>query len=104
MACLLTFLAASASSGWLYWPLWAAAWLAFLTWIACLPIAALKGKWRMAVVDLFFTLFVYIGAVRLAKPGSLWARRFYSDEKLRRALVRYSRRAALAPPAVPRIL
>jgi hypothetical protein len=32
----------------------------------------------------------FIAAIRLAKPRSLWARRFYSPDKLHRSLVRFS--------------
>jgi hypothetical protein len=39
----------------------------------------LKGKIWSGLLGLFVPLFVYVGAVRLARPGSPWARWFYSD-------------------------
>ena len=35
--------------------------------------------------------FSYIGALRLAKPESFWARRFYGEKKLARAARRHAR-------------
>jgi len=69
--------------------LWAASWFAFFAWVMCMVIAVLRGKLGTAAIDVFFTFFAYVAAVRLAKPGSLWARRLYSPEKMRRAYRRY---------------
>ena len=38
-----------------------------------------KGKYRMALVALFLPLIALVGAVRLARPGSWWFRRFYGS-------------------------
>ncbi|MCX4968884.1 hypothetical protein OHA98_29805 [Streptomyces sp. NBC_00654] len=40
-------------------------------------IALFKGKARMAVVGTLVPFIALIGAIRLARPTSLWARRFY---------------------------
>jgi hypothetical protein len=52
-------------------------------------ICFLKGKRFMGIVGLFFPLVALIGAVRLAKPGSNWARR-YGHGKRERARARHA--------------
>ncbi|WP_235557909.1 hypothetical protein [Sphaerimonospora mesophila] len=42
-------------------------------------VTLLKGKIWSGLLGLFVPPFVYVGAVRLARPGSPWARWFYSD-------------------------
>ena len=56
-------------------------------------ISALKGKVWMMVIGLFVPFVGIVGAVRLAKPDSPWARRFYKDggRKLERAKARWER-------------
>jgi hypothetical protein len=54
----------------------------------------LKGKKFTGIVGLFIPAVALVGAIRLAKPGSRWARR-YEDGKLERA------RARFAHPAEP---
>ena len=53
-------------------------------------ICVLKGKYRTALFGLFLPLVGVIGAVRLARPSSIWARHRYRGERLERA----TRRAA----------
>jgi hypothetical protein len=48
-----------------------------------------KGKPFMAIVGLFVPLVALVGAVRLATPGSAWARRFYRGGRLTRARARF---------------
>ncbi|HEX7097255.1 MAG TPA: hypothetical protein VF183_15320 [Acidimicrobiales bacterium] len=53
-------------------------------------VCAAKGKYRLALFAIFVPLIAVIGAVRMARPGSPWARRFYRggrryDEAVRRA-------------------
>ena len=52
--------------------------------------AALKGKIRAAIVGMFIPPVGWVAAIRLAKPGSPWARRRYAaeSEKLARATAR----------------
>jgi hypothetical protein len=50
----------------------------------------LKGKYRSALFGLFLPFLAIIGAVRLARPKSVWARRRYSPERIAHA----ARRAA----------
>jgi hypothetical protein len=56
-------------------------------------IAALKGKYTAAVIGILVPLVSLVAAIRLAKPGSPWARRRYHEggEKLGRATARYER-------------
>jgi hypothetical protein len=53
-------------------------------------ICVLKGKYRTALFGLFLPLAGMVGAVRLARPASIWARHSYRGERLERA----TRRAA----------
>jgi hypothetical protein len=58
-------------------------------------IAVLKGKIVLGVAGILFPLLGMIGAIRLAKPDSPWARRRYpaGSRKLARAEKRYARHA-----------
>lgn len=47
--------------------------------------ALFKGKFRMAIIGLFVWPIAVFGALRLARPGSLWARRFYRNRPRARA-------------------
>jgi hypothetical protein len=58
---------------------------------ACLALVCiLKGKYRSGLFGLFLAPVGLIGAVRLARPNSIWARRRYRGERLEHA----TRRAA----------
>ena len=61
--------------------------------LAIAAVAIAKGKAVMGVTGMLFPLVGLIGAIRLAKPGSAWARRFYKPEskKLAKAERRYER-------------
>jgi hypothetical protein len=48
-------------------------------------LAILKGKRFLGMLGLFVPVFSLVGAVRLASPRSLWARRFYKPGGRRRA-------------------
>lgn len=48
-------------------------------------VTALKGKWLVLALGLVVWPAWILGSLRLARPSSLWARRFYGDEKRRRA-------------------
>jgi hypothetical protein len=52
-------------------------------------ICAMKGKWLLVVVGLFVPLCWLVGALRLAKPGSFWARTRYDDAKMGQAQERF---------------
>jgi hypothetical protein len=56
-------------------------------------VCALKGKIMLAVWGVFIPFIAIVGAIRLAKPGSPWARRRYPEgsRKLARATERYTR-------------
>jgi hypothetical protein len=61
--------------------------------LAVSVVAALKGKYLFAVAGMIAPLIGLIGAIRIAKPGSWWARRRYAEgsSKARRALERAER-------------
>ncbi|MYV53836.1 hypothetical protein GT042_15260, partial [Streptomyces sp. SID3212] len=48
-------------------------------------IAAFKGKLRMALVGTLVPFVALTGAIRLARPGSPWAKRFYRERHKKRA-------------------
>lgn len=56
-------------------------------------LAILKGKPWLGLFGLFVPAIALVGAIRLAKPGSPWARRFYKpgSRKLDRARERWGR-------------
>jgi hypothetical protein len=60
-------------------------------------ITGLKGKQGMVTAGVFLHPVWWVGAIRLARPDSYWARRFYDDAKRRRALERHDRGAGPAP-------
>jgi len=55
-------------------------------------ICLLKGKIATGLIALPVPAIAIIGAVRLAKPSSFWARRFYSGPKMARAQERFGER------------
>jgi hypothetical protein len=60
-------------------------------------LAFLKGKMKLGAFGLVVPALAVVGAVRLAKPGSPWGRRFYSGARLERSRLRaehYERRYA----------
>jgi lysyl-tRNA synthetase class 2 len=61
--------------------------------LAISTVAVLKGKVLMGVVGMLFLPVGIVGAIRLAKPGSWWARRRYrpGSDKLDRATARSER-------------
>jgi signal peptidase I len=74
----------------------AVAWAVFL--IGTAAITALKGKWRTLALGLLLFPAWIVGAIRLAKPESLWARRFYDEDKRARA------RGREADPGLARVV
>jgi hypothetical protein len=67
--------------------------LTMLIVLAVSAVAILKGKIVMGVAGVLFPIVGLIGAIRLAKPGSIWAKRRYErgSRKLARATKRYVR-------------
>jgi hypothetical protein len=57
-------------------------------------VAVLKGKLAFGLIGLFFVPFAVVGAIRLAKPDSPWARRRYRDrpKKMAKSQRRYGER------------
>ena len=63
------------------------------TVLATCVIAAGKGKFWSTVIGIFIPLVALIAAIRVARPGSPWARRFYGpgSRRLRKATEREAR-------------
>jgi hypothetical protein len=61
--------------------------------LAVAMVAVLKGKIFMGIAGMLFPIVGIIGAIRLAKPDSFWARRRYDADgsKLARATKRYEK-------------
>jgi hypothetical protein len=60
--------------------------------IAYTMICLLKGKLATGLIGLPMPLVALVGALRLAKPESFWARRFYSDRKMATSEKRFGAR------------
>ena len=63
-------------------------------------VTVIKGKFLTALLGVFFPLFLMVGAVRLARPGSLWARWRYAgtDDTPSAKLIRAQRRERVREP------
>ena len=61
--------------------------------LALTAICLLKGKVWSGVIGVYIGLFALVGAIRVARPGSLWARRRYPEDsrKLAKAIAREKR-------------
>jgi hypothetical protein len=61
--------------------------------LAICGLVALKGKISTAVIGMFIAPVAWVAAIRLARPGSFWARRRYPEgsEKLAKAKARKER-------------
>jgi hypothetical protein len=70
--------------------------LTVLVSVLLAAVAIFKGKPFVGLVGIFVPPVSLVGALRLAAPGSPWARRFYSPDgrELARSKVRYARIAA----------
>jgi hypothetical protein len=67
--------------------------------VVCAAICLAKGKLIVGVVGFLLWPVALVGAIRLAEPGSLWARHFYDDDKLERSRERYPTHRAVADPS-----
>jgi hypothetical protein len=67
-----------------------------LVWVL---VCVAKGKYRFALFGAFLPILPVIGAFRLARPGSRWARRRYGPDKAARAEARAARSDARFGPA-----
>lgn len=65
--------------------------LILAAWAALVGVNLLKGKWGLAVIALFLGWLSLIGVFRLARPNSVWYRRFYDEEKQRASVARFAR-------------
>jgi hypothetical protein len=56
-----------------------------IAFIGCLVLVTLlKGKLKLGLLGIVFVPLSLVGAIRLAKPSSIWARRFYPEDSRRR--------------------
>lgn len=61
--------------------------LLFVTYsinIMSVVISAIKGKNKLALFGIFIPFLAQIGAIRIAKPNSIWANKFYTKNKTKR--------------------
>jgi hypothetical protein len=68
---------------------WAAASLVVVVHISYTVVCLLKGKIVTGLAGLPIPLVSLVGAIRLAKPASFWAKRYYSAEKAERSAGRF---------------
>jgi len=57
--------------------------------LALAGICIIKGKLATGLIGIVVPILALVGAIRLAKPSSVWARRRYAGEKLDRAQRRF---------------
>lgn len=57
--------------------------------LGSLVVCGLKGKQGLTALGIFFHPCWWVGAIRLAKPESWWARKVYGPEKRERADARF---------------
>lgn len=69
-------------AGWLYL-------ITVVTNLAAAGVCIFKGKLAAGLIGIVVPIVAIVGAVRLAKPSSMWARRRYSGMKLARAHRRF---------------
>jgi hypothetical protein len=53
--------------------------------LAVIVVCALKGKWGFVALGFALPNLWFIGAVKIAKPSSFWARRYYGDATMSEA-------------------
>ena len=65
--------------------------------VVLVTACAMKGKWGMIVMGIFPIVGVtwFVGAIRLAKPSSYWALRWYGEPKMAEAEQRFGRPAGV---------
>ena len=71
-----------------------------LVTMAAVVVCAMKGKFRLALVSIFVPGLAVVGAIRLARPTSRWAKRYYAKDaaKLTKSTSRESAFDALWHP------
>ena len=73
--------------------------------VGCVVVCVLKGKLKMALFGIFLSPIAYVGAIRLARPTSGWARRRYErrPDKIEKATRRAAHHDARWDPLADRI-
>jgi hypothetical protein len=70
-------------------------------WVSLPVINALKGKWWFALFALAGGWLGIVGAIRLAKPHSYWARHWYGEDKMTQTMQRFGGKGGLFPGSLP---
>jgi hypothetical protein len=68
--------------------------------VAAAVVTALKGKPWFFLLGLVIGWCWIFGSLRLAKPNSWWARRFYDDAKLTQSRMRFNKDVGSKTPAL----
>ena len=73
--------------------IWVAACGAFIAvFLTSTLICGMKGRWVfliLGVLSIFLFPLTIFGAIRIAKPNSYWARKYYTPEMMKLALERF---------------
>ncbi len=69
---------------------------------AIVGVCLLKGKYRLSLIGVFVPVIALVGAIRLGRPGSWWARKRYDGAKLERAAERAAKVDARWQPRLRR--
>ena len=57
--------------------------------LATAGVCFVKGKLATGLIGIVVPIVALVGAIRLAKPSSVWARRRYSEKKMNRSHQRF---------------
>lgn len=68
---------------------WVAASVIIMVHIGYTVICLLKGKIATGLIGLPVPTLSFVGSIRLAKPTSYWAKRYYSEAKMTRSVARF---------------
>lgn len=71
--------------------------------LALIVVCVVKGKFRLALFGIFVPPLAWLGAVRLARPSSRWARRCYGPRRRERAAKRAAEFDARWDPILDRL-
>jgi hypothetical protein len=58
-------------------------------WVVPAVVTGLKGKYGLVALGILLHVCWWVGAIRLAKPDSFWAKRYYDAAKLGKARDRF---------------
>ena len=73
----------------------------FALFVSLPVINALKGKWWFTLFALAGGWLGIVGAIRLAKPHSYWARHWYGEQKMATTMLRFKGKGGRFPGSTP---